>query len=273
MPDLEDLEGTINASQLTLFEVIAAIVIVIVFALLARFARRRVRSYLSEQDQIEDYVTALISRVTGWGVIIVGVILALTVLGVDMAPVVLVLLLIGGLFLMSGKGILENFAAGLMLQIRGPFHLGDRIEAQGYIGTVRAINARAVVVDTGDRRTVHVPNKEVLDNPIVNYTEHPERRSDLEVGVAYDTDLAAARRLLIAAAESVDGVHHDPPPRAYIDAFGDSAVNLVVQFWHADGERVAVRDRVATAAKVALDDARIDMPFPQRVVQLEQETA
>lgn len=273
MPSLEDLEGTINAGQLTLFEVIAAIVIVIIFVFLARFARRRIRSYLSEQEQVEGYVPALVSRVAGWCVLIVGVILALAVLGVDMAPVVLVLLLIGGLLLMSGKGILENFAAGLILQTRGPFHVGDRIEARGYVGTVRAINARAVVVDTGDRRTVHVPNTEVLENPIVNYTEHPERRSDLEVGVAYDTDLTEARRLLVDAAKSVDGVHRDPPPRAYIDAFGDSAVNLVVQFWHADGRRVAVRDRVAAAAKNALDEARIDMPFPQRVVQLERETA
>lgn len=173
MPSLEDLEGTINAGQLTLFEVIAAIVIVIIFVFLARFARRRIRSYLSEQEQVEGYVPALVSRVAGWCVLIVGVILALAVLGVDMAPVVLVLLLIGGLLLMSGKGILENFAAGLILQTRGPFHVGDRIEARGYVGTVRAINARAVVVDTGDRRTVHVPNTEVLENPIVNYTEHP----------------------------------------------------------------------------------------------------
>lgn len=272
MPDLEGLEGTLDASELTLFELIAAIVIIIVFVLLARFVRRRIRSYLADQDQVEEYVPALIGRLAGWSVMTVGVILALVVLGFDMAPVVLVLLLIGGLILMSGKGILENFAAGVMLQIRGPFRVGDRIETQGYTGTVRAINARAVVVDTGDRRTVHVPNTDVLNDPIVNYTEHPERRSDLEVGVAYNTDLTRARRLLVAAAESVEGVHSDPPPRAYIDAFGDSAVSLVVQFWHDDGERVTVRDRVAAAAKIALDDAEIDMPFPQRVVQLEGQT-
>jgi small-conductance mechanosensitive channel len=270
MPDLEDLENTVNTNQLTIWELILAIVVLIVFVFLARLARRRIRSYLAQHSDLDEYVPALIGRIASWAVMILGIIVALVILGFDMAPVVLVLLLIAGVLVLSGKGILENFAAGMLLQIRGPFRIGDRIEAKGYVGTVREINARAVIIDTGDRRTVHVPNKEVLDDPIVNYTEHPERRSDLEVGVAYDTDLTQGRHLLVEATQSVDGVFEEPTPQAYIDEFADSAVTLVVQFWHDDGARVEVRDRVAAAVKTAFDEAGIDMPFPQREVRLDQ---
>lgn len=96
------------------------------------------------------------------------------------------------------------------------------------------------------------------------------RRPDLEVGVAYDTDLTRGRHLPFEAAQSVDGVFEEPPPQAYIDEFADSAVTLVVQFWHDDGARVEVRDRVAAAVKTAFDEAGIDMPFPQREVRLDQ---
>ena len=149
------------------------------------------------------------------------------------------------------------------------FQVGDRISAKGYTGTVQEINARAVVVETGDRRTVHVPNSEVLNDPIVNYTAKPVRRSEVDVGVAYDADMGIALRLIIEAAAGAEGVFSDPPPRAFIDEFGDSAVDLTVQFWHQDGERVVVRGRVAAAVKASLDGAGIEMPFPQRVVALQ----
>lgn len=266
MPDLSE---TLDLSSVTVGSLVLAAVILIVAALVARWLRRRIRRYLEQQEGISEYLPDVLGRMTGWTVMIVGVVLALTVIGVDMSGVVLLVALVLVVVVLAGKGILENFAAGVLLQIRGPFRIGDRIGTEDYTGTVREINARSVVIETGDRRTVHIPNVDVLDGPIVNYTEIPDRRSDIEVGVAYDTDLQAARALMVEAAAGVDGVYDDPPPRAFVDEFGDSAVNLVVHFWHEDGERFDVRGRAAEAVKSALDAARIDMPFPHAVVTLD----
>lgn len=266
MPDLPE---ALDLSSVTVGSLVLAAVILIVAALVARWLRRRIRRQLEQQEGVSEYLPDLLGRVTGWTVMLVGVVFALTAIGLDMSGVVLLVALVGVVVVLAGKGILENFAAGVMLQIRGPFRIGDRVGTEDYAGTVREINARAVVIETGDRRTVHVPNVDVLDGPIVNYTEIPDRRSEIGVGVAYDTDMRAARALLVEAAAGVDGVYDDPPPRAFVDEFGDSAVDLIVHFWHEDGERFDVRGRVAERVKSALDGAGIDMPFPHTVVMLE----
>jgi small-conductance mechanosensitive channel len=272
MPNL-DLDQTLETASLTWTEVVLAVVILVLAGLVARWVRRGLRSYLQAQENLQAHLPNLLARLAGWGVMLVGVLVALAVLGVDMAPVVLLLLLVGGVLAFSGKGLLENFAAGLMLQIRGPFRIGDRVDVKGFTGTVKEINARAVVVVTGDHRYVHVPNSDVLNDPIVNYTSSPERRSDVGVGIAYEADVVRAKQLIVEAASTADGVYADPNPMAYIDEFGDSSVDIVVRFWHDDGERVAVRDNVAEAVKRALDTAGIDIPFPQSVVELHRDAA
>lgn len=266
-----DVEETLNSVATTWFEVIAAIVVLILTGLVSRFVRRRLRSYLQSQEGLQDYLPNLLARFAGWGVILIGVLVALTVLGVDMAPVVLVLLLVVGVLSFSGKGLLENFAAGLMLQMRGPFRIGDRVEIKGFAGTVREVNARAVVIVTEDSRDVHVPNADVLNDPIANFTSVPDRRSEVAVGIAYEADVTRAKQLITEAATSIEGVYPDPAPMAYIHEFGDSSVDLVVRFWHDDGDRIEVWDRVAEAVKAALDGAGIEIPFPQRVVEMHGE--
>lgn len=272
MPNL-DLEQTLETASLTWFEVILAIVVLAVAGLAARWVRRRLRSYLQSQEGLQEYLPNLLARLAGWTVILVGVLVALSVLGVDMAPVVLLLLLAAGVLGISGKGLLENFGAGMMLQIRGPFRIGDRVDVKGFTGTVNEINARAVVVVTADQRHVHVPNADVLNAAIVNFSSTPERRSEVAVGIAYEADVARAKQLIAEAATGIEGVYQDPPPLAYIDEFGDSSVDLVVWFWHDDGARIVVRDRVAEAVKKALDEAGIAIPFPQRVVELHRDAA
>ena len=91
------------------------------------------------------------------------------------------------------------------------------------------------------------------------------------MGVAYDADVVEAQRL-VTTASSVKGVYSDPKPRAFIEEFGGSSVELTVQFWHEDEKRVLVRDRVAEALKLALDSAGIEIPFPQREVTVEDQS-
>jgi hypothetical protein len=127
---------------------------------------------------------------------------------------------------------------------------------------------RTVEIRSYDGNTVLVPNKDVLQNPIVNYTRTPYRRTELVVGVAYDTDLERARQVLLGACGTVKEVREQPPPEAWVFEFGDSSINIALRYWHpADIASVwRVRSAVAIAVKRALDEAGMTIPFPQRTL-------
>ncbi len=266
----EEITQTVTAAtesgSLTVGTLVLALIVLVVSWAVAGWLRRKLRKYLEGHEGLNKEIPTTLSRAAGWVVKSIGILVALNIVGFDTNPVILILLIVAGGIALTGKGILENLAAGVILQMRGPFRVGDRIEAKGYTGKVQTINSRSVVIVTGDRRTVHVPNVDFLSDPIVNYTAQPDRRSQLDIGVAYDTDLKAAKALLVKTAVSVDGVHADPAPSATIEEFDDSSVLLALQFWHDDGKRSEVRDAVAEACKDALDAAGVEMPYPRRVV-------
>ena len=214
----------------------------------------------------------MVGRLVGWLVIILGFILALAVLGADLAPVLLLLVIVVVLVALSGRSMAQNFTAGLLLQIRGPFRVGDEISTHEVEGTVEQINARTTVLRQSDGSMLHIPNSVVVSEKLVNLTEADERRSTLRVGVGCDSDLEKAIRTLVEAAKSADAVHASPEPSAWIEEFGSSSIVIKLQFWHGSpshAEKVAIH-QVAMAVTVALEQARIEMPFPQLDIRQRQ---
>ena len=131
------------------------------------------------------------------------------------------------------------------------------------------MNFRTVVLRTFDGERVYVPCAEVLENPIVNYTIKGKRRTTLTIGVDYEADPDKARAVLLDATSRVDGVLAKPEPEVWVEAFGESSVDLAVRYWHAPDVATLwqVRNEVAIVCKRALDDAGIRIPFPQRVIR------
>ena len=185
-----------------------------------------------------------------------------------MAPLLGALGIAGIALAFALRDILENFVAGLLLQIRRPFDKGDQIVTGDYEGTVREVNARSVVVDTPAGEQVVVPSAELINQPIVNLTAHPVRRTTLEVGVAYATDLDRAKEVIEEALAGIAGVAPSPPAETRVFQFGESSIDIAVRYWHEP--RIStmweVRDEVARAVKRSFDEAGIEIPFPQRVL-------
>ncbi len=239
-----------------------AIVVVIAGWLVGRLVRSIVRSAL-EKSQTESF-TRVMSKMAGWAVLGVGILLALTVIFPSVAPVDL----LAGLGIFSVaigfafQDILENLLAGVLLVLREPFHGGDQIAVNGHVGTVEEITIRETRLKTFDGKRVLVPNADVYKNAIVVQTAFEQRRMDFIVGVAYEADLAEARRIIENAATGVEGVAADPAPEAFVTELGTSTVNFQVRFWtdSRQHEAVETRDRVIEAVKVALDDAGVEMP-------------
>ena len=251
------------------WDVLLAGVVLVGSIFAARYARRVIRRRLRAYEGVDEYAGAMIGRIAGWAVVFLGVVFALSVLGVDMVPVVLIIVLFAAFLFLSARSLIENWAAGLLLQSRAPYRPGDRIETLGYVGDVELTNVRSVVLRTPDGRIIHVPNVDVLQNPMVNQTgDEAGRRSSLDFGVAFDTDLAAAEQILLQAAAAVTGVSQDPKPTAWVSSMGDTTIVLELRFWHTYADRHVVPSAVVHEALGRLTAAGVSLPFPTQELRI-----
>jgi small-conductance mechanosensitive channel len=216
--------------------------------------------------RVDRALAVLIARVAGYVIVTIGLIYALDSLGVRIGPLLGALGVLGIALAFALKDILENFVAGVMLQLRRPFTYGDEIVVDEHVGSVTDIDGRLVTMTTPEGETVMIPSATVIKSDVVNYTTVGRRRTDVEVGVAYGTRLDEAQRVLADAVASVDEVLDDPAPDVLLTAFGESSIDFVVRYWH--GPSIATfwraRDEVVLAIDARLAEAGITVPFPQR---------
>jgi small conductance mechanosensitive channel len=216
----------------------------------------------------ERAAAVVVGRIVASIIVVGGLIYSLSFLGIRLGPLVGALGIGGVAIAFASQSILANFLASIILQIRRPFRRGDQVTTNDCEGTVEDINFRTVVLRTYDGERVMVPCAEVLSKPFTNHTVLGRRRTTVEVGIAYAADPGEAQKVLLNAVRDVDGVREHPPVEVWVEAFGESSIDLAVRFWHAPDQTTLwrVRSAVAVAVKGALDDAGIPIPFPQRVL-------
>jgi len=242
--------------------------LILVAGIAGGYALRTMFRRALRRGDSERHTSDLLARAACWAVVGAALFWSLSLLGVRLGPL-FGALGIGGLAIaFAAQSILANFLASIILQTRRPFRRGDQVTTNDCEGVVEEVNFRTVRLRTYAGERVLVPCAEVLAQPITNHTTLGRRRTTLEVGVGYDADLEETRRLLLAATERADGVRDEPRPEVWVKAFDESAVTLSIRFWHAPDQATLwrVRSQVAIAVKVALDDAGVAIPFPQRVL-------
>lgn len=246
-----------------------AVGIVVVAWLVSRVLRRFLEPRLAARQTPS--FGRVVSRLIGWAVVTVAVIVAVTLAAPSVKPVDFIAGL--GIFSIAlgfaFQDILSNLLAGLLLIIRQPFQQGDQIEIDGFTGTVEGITIRETTLKTFDGQRVIVPNADVYQSAIQVRTAFESRRTSLEIGVGYEDDLDAAETAILEAAGSVEGVLDDPAPQAYLIGLGDNAVLFDLRYWTAP-EQADVRwieHLVFKAVKERLDADGIDMPFPVRTLE------
>lgn len=247
--------------------VLIGIVVFVAALALAALVRRLLVASLDHGDS-DRHTGRLVGRLVGFVIVVGGLVYALELAGVRVGPM-LGALGIGGIALaFAAQDILSNFIAGVLLQVRRPFRVGDEVRSGEHEGWVEDVNLRTVRMKTYDGLTVYLPNAEVLQAPIVNFTKTPTNRTSITVGVAYDADLEGARQVLLDACASAKEVLAAPAPEAWVEEFADSSITIVVRYWHDSdvASRWRARNAVAIAIKHGLDDAGISIPFPQRTV-------
>ncbi|NWD03555.1 mechanosensitive ion channel family protein [Pseudomonas gingeri] len=170
------------------------------------------------------------------------------------------------------QGSLANFAGGVLILMFRPFRIGDTITAQGITGTVDSIQIFHTILRTGDNQTVIVPNGNLSNGIITNANRQATRKVVFDVGVDYEADLQKARQVLLDLAKD-ERVLADPAPAAVISALGDSSITVSLRVWVKTADYWDLMFMFNEHARDRLKDAGIDIPFPQRVIRVMQETA
>ncbi len=233
----------------------------------AMVASRITRSFFSKTLR-SGFAAIITARVIGYIVFLIGLIYALNSLGVRVGPLLGAVGLGGLVLALALQKVVENFVGALILQTRRPFTIGDTVELDGHTGVVTDIDARTTVLRGLDASMIRIPNGQVLTSPIVNLTREDLRRSAIDVGVAYDSNLDDATRVLREAAGRVQRISAYPPPLIVLRQFGSSSIDFTIYFWHRSdvpSELTATHDLIL-AVHHALADAGITIAFPQMVV-------
>lgn len=266
---VEKLEGWLEALILLLPNLVIAALIVAVAVVIARLARRGMHGLLRRTSSYEQ-VNHLLSTIVYVVVLAVGTFIALGVIGADKAVTSLLAgagivgLAIGFAF----QDLASNFIAGILLSIRRPFIEGDIIETADYFETVVEVNLRSTRLRTFQGQIAIIPNAQVFQNPVENFSTG-ERRVDLRCGVAYGDDLERAREVAIEAVRGLDGVDPNRPVDLYYEEFGDSSVNFVLCYWldfRKQPDFLAAQSEGIIAVKKAFDAHGITIPFPIRTL-------
>ena len=166
------------------------------------------------------------------------------------------------------QDIFKNFLAGIILLIEEPFRIGDEVVIGDYEGKVENISIRTTKIRTYGGEKVLLPNSTVFTDAVKVATAYASRRTDLAVGVDYNTPLSEAMTILEGTIKSISGVLEDPSPEIDVVNFGDSSIDFIVRYWTAPQKKQLrnVQTRAMIKIKQALDKAEIGIPYPIRTV-------
>ncbi len=272
---LERVVGWAEALVANLPNFAAAVLVVVGFWLLARLARSlagRLLGRVSDHANLNRLLATL-----GYGAVLAtGLFVALGILNLDktvtslLAGVGIIGLALGFAF----QDTAENFIAGILLSVRRPFADHDIIETNGHMGTVERITLRTTVLRTFAGQIVHVPNSEVFQNPLVNFSRAGTRRVEIAVGVSYDDDLEEAKRIAVEAVEQIESRDRSRDVELFYEEFGGSSINFKVRFWIDFAKQVeylAARSEGIMRIKRAFDENGISIPFPIRTLDFGSE--
>lgn len=251
---------------------VLAIVIFIVGKWVARWLQRTFEKLLKNRE-VDPVLVDFLGTVVYALILIAAIIAAVDVLGIPATSFLAILGAAGLAIGLALKDSLSNFASGVMLVLFRPFGKGDFVDAGGIVGVVEEIKLVSTLMVTPDNKQIIVPNALMYGSAITNYSAKETRRVDMVIGVGYDDDLKVAAEVLKKVCSEHPKVLDTPETKIFINNLGDSAVDFVVRPWVKSEDYWGVLADVLETAKVELEAAGCNIPYPQTDVHLHQATS
>lgn len=255
------------------FQLLVFLAILAIAWKLARLAQivtqRALRSSRARLSQLlQDMIVSTARSI----VLVLGVLIGLSQLGVSLGPLLAGLGIAGFIIGFALQDSLSNFASGMMILIYRPFDVGDVVDVNGAFGTVRQMSLVNTTVMTYDNQTLVVPNNQIWQNVIKNLTDQKTRRVDMTFGISYGDDIEKAERVLRDIVASNEKILEDPAPLIHLHELGDSSVNFIVRPWVKTEDYWETYWSITREVKLRFDAEDISIPFPQRDVHLYTQT-
>ena len=269
----DQIQALLNQLASYALDAVGALVILLVGWWIAGRTQYLVRRALDRVPRIDDTLKPFLSSSVRYFVIVITFVAVLAEFGVQTTSIIAVLGAAGLAIGLALQGTLQNIAAGIMLLVLRPFRVGEYIDAGGVSGTVDAINLFTTDMTTYDGIYRSVPNAELWNRNILNYSRNPTRRLDIPVGIAYEDDVEQALDLLLSHLSQDTRVLPDPEPQVLVTGLGDSSVDLTLRCWTNRTDFWPLRFELNKKVKLWLDAAGISIPFPQRDVHLYRTSA
>jgi small conductance mechanosensitive channel len=250
---------------------VAHIVIALAIYIIGKWIAKRITALIRKMMNGKDVDPTLVNFLCNmvYAILLIAVILAaLDTLGL---PVTSLIAVVGAAGLAVGlalKDSLGNFASGVMLVMFRPFTKGDYVEVAGVAGTVNEVRIFSTILTTPDNKLIIIPNGQVAADTITNYSANDQRRVDMVFGVGYDDDLKLAREVLTRICADHPKVLDDPATKIFVMNLGDSSVDFAVRPWAKTEDFWTVKGDLLEQAKVELEAAGCNIPYPQTDVHL-----
>jgi small conductance mechanosensitive channel len=253
-------------------KLIAAIVVFLIGKMVANWVKKLVARVMNKSG-LDPIIVGFSSSIAYIAMMAFVIVAALGQLGIQTTSFIAILGAAGLAIGLALQGSLANFAAGFLMIIFRPFKVGDYIEGGGVSGTVQAIHIFTTTLTTPDNKTIIVPNANIGNNNITNYSTQATRRVDLTVGVAYDADLKEVRSILEDIVSKDGRILKDPAHQIAVSELADNSVNFVFRLWVNSADYWDVFFDANETVKNRFDEAGIGIPFPQRDVHLYEHKA
>ncbi|MBD3365906.1 mechanosensitive ion channel [candidate division WWE3 bacterium] len=273
---LSERASTWGANTLNFLpNILAALLILLFFYLLSLLLKKgtfRLSKRFIQKRSLSKFSTSFLQGF----IMLIGFLVTLSILNLDKAVTSLLAgagvagLIIG----FAMQEVISNYLSGVTLSISDHFRTGHLVEIDSRLGVVKQIKSRSTVIESPRGQILEVPNKNVINNTIINFTEKGVRRLEIQGGISYDSDRTKAKKTGLQAVREVPEVNKSLPIEYFFEDLGDSALKFVLRFWinfkNSQKELYAVKSEVIESLLESYEKEGIEMPYPTTTVLLQQ---
>lgn len=235
----------------------------ILISWIRRFTNNRMKRFKVDRSLRPFFVSLLT-----WSLRALLLITVASMLGIQMTSFIALLGAAGLAVGLALQGSLSNFAGGVLILMLKPFKVGEYISAQGVEGDVTAIHIFNTEITTKDNKIISIPNGNLSNQMVTNFSRNPTRRVDMTFGIGYDDDFENAKRVILEIAAKDKRVLKRPAPFVKVAELADSSVNITTRFWVKTEEYWNVYFDTTESVKRIFDKKGVSIPYPQRDVHL-----
>ncbi|MDC0178854.1 mechanosensitive ion channel [Woeseiaceae bacterium] len=250
---------------------IAAIAIFYIGRLIARFVSKGIHKIM-EAQKVDKILESFVTNLVYWTLMTFVIIAAINQIGIQTTSLIAIMGAAGLAIGLALQGSLANFAAGVLIVMFRPYRVGDFVEAAGVAGSVVQVQILSTILKTVDNKQIVVPNAQIMNSIITNFSANETRRVDLVICISYNDDIDKTRTIIQELINADNRILKDPACLIAVSELADSSVNIAVRPWVKTADYMSVKFGLTETIKKRFDKEGISFPFPQQDVHIIKDT-